>query len=105
MSYEGKGPPRGAMIGSFKDGRLESVWNLQAPKSLGHDVSKAVRAKLVMIEAANDINELRVPPGNRLERLKGERKEQYSLRVNVRWRLCFVWRLGKAEELELVDYH
>jgi proteic killer suppression protein len=93
------------MIGSFKDTRLETLWNLQSVKGIGYDVAKAIRRKLVMIEAATDINQLRIPPANHLERLKGNRSSQYSLRVNDQWRLCFIWEHGRGEEIELVDYH
>ena len=93
------------MIGSFKDTRLEALWSLQSVKGFGHDVAKAIRRKLVMLEAATDINQLRIPPANHLERLKGDRSAQYSLRVNDQWRLCFVWERGRAEGIELVDYH
>lgn len=61
--------------------------------------------KLELIHAAKDVEDLRVPPGNRLERLIGDRRGQHSIRVNAQWRLCFVWINGGAEDVELVDYH
>ena len=61
--------------------------------------------KLVMIHRAKDINDLMVPPGNRLEQLSGDRKGQYSVRINDQWRICFFWNNGAASEVEIVDYH
>ena len=61
--------------------------------------------KLNAIDAADELEDLRLPPSNRLEALKGERKEQYSLRINNQWRICFEWRNGNAEQVEIVDYH
>ena len=62
-------------------------------------------AMTLMIEAASRLNDLRVPPGNRLEALRGDRRGQYSIRVNEQWRICFVWRDGEAWEVAIVDYH
>lgn len=93
------------MIGGFKDKRLEALWDLKAAKGLPADVSRVTRRKLILIEAARSINDLRTPPGNRLEQLKDDRAGQYSLRVNDQWRICFTWRDGRAFDLELVDYH
>jgi proteic killer suppression protein len=68
-------------------------------------VVRAAQRKLAMVNAAVTIDALRMPPGNRLERLKGDRTGQWSIRVNDRWRVCFVWRDGSAENVEIVDYH
>lgn len=68
-------------------------------------IEAVARRKLEMIEAAQALQDLRVPPGNRLEALKGDRKGQHSIRVNDQWRICFVWREGAAENVEIVDYH
>ncbi|MDP5227094.1 type II toxin-antitoxin system RelE/ParE family toxin [Arthrobacter sp. YJM1] len=68
-------------------------------------VQRAVLRMLELIHAAQDVRDLRAPPGNRLERLVGDRRGQFSIRVNAQWGLCFVWRDGGAEDVELVDYH
>ena len=68
-------------------------------------VQRAALRKLELIHAAKDVEDLRIPPGNRLEQLVGDRRGQHSIRVNAQWRICFVWRDGGAEDLELVDHH
>jgi proteic killer suppression protein len=68
-------------------------------------IESVARRKLDMLEAAHALQDLRVPPGNRLEALKGERKGQHSIRINDQWRVCFVWTDGGAEQVEIVDYH
>lgn len=68
-------------------------------------IESVARRKLEMIEAAHRLEDLRVPPGNRLEALSGDRKGQHSIRVNDQWRVCFVWREGGADDVEIVDYH
>jgi toxin HigB-1 len=74
-------------------------------KKLGPELSRLAHNKLVLINAVESINDPRVPPGNRLEKLAGARAGQYSVRVNDRWRICFTWSAGGAGNLELVDYH
>jgi proteic killer suppression protein len=74
-------------------------------KSLTLEVQRAALRKLLIIDAAEQLQDLRVPPGNRLEKLAGDRRGQYSIRVNDRWRICFRWPSGNAEDVELVDYH
>ncbi|AXE39409.1 type II toxin-antitoxin system RelE/ParE family toxin [Acidipropionibacterium virtanenii] len=74
-------------------------------KRVDRAVQRATLQKLELIHAAKDVEDLRIPPRNRLERLVGDRRGQYSVRVNAQWRLCFVWREGGAEDVELVDYH
>lgn len=74
-------------------------------KGLALQVQSRARAKLLAIDAARHLNDLRVPPGNRLEALKGNRAGQHSLRINDQWRICFVWRNGDAWDVEIVDYH
>ena len=88
------------MIRSFGSKDTERIWHEQYVKR----VDRTVR-KLELIHAAKDVEDLRVPPGNRLERLVGDRRGQHSIRVNAQWRLCFVWREGGADNVELVDYH
>ncbi len=69
------------------------------------ELQRIARRKLVWLDAAKDVSDLRIPPGNRLEKLAGDRKGQWSIRVNDQWRLCFEWREGHAWNVELVDYH
>ena len=68
-------------------------------------IESLAHRKLDMLDAANQLRDLRSPPGNRLEALKGDRRGQHSIRINNRWRICFVWRNGDAEQVEIVDYH
>ncbi len=68
-------------------------------------IERIARRKLLMLNAAETLDELRVPPGNRLEPLSGDRKGQYSIRINGQWRICFVWKNGQARDVEIVDYH
>lgn len=93
------------MIRSFSGKVAERIWNEQYVKAIDRAVQRATLRKLEQLHAAKDVEELRVPPGNRLERLKGDRKGQHSIRVNDQWRICFVWRDGGADDVELVDYH
>lgn len=74
-------------------------------RALGPDVQRVAYRKLVAIHLADDIGELRFPPGNRLEKLKGDRQGQHSLRINDQWRICFVWKEDGAHDVEIVDYH
>ncbi|MAU22948.1 MAG: Killer protein [Martelella sp.] len=83
----------------------ESVASGKAPKGFPADIVRAAIRKLTMIDNAYALNDLRSPPGNRLEALKGNRKGQYSIRINDQWRICFVWTDGGAEDVEIVDYH
>ena len=93
------------MIKSFADKRTAAVFAGHAIRGLPMQIQRRTRAKLLMIEAASRLNDLRVPPGNRLEALRGDRRGQYSIRVNEQWRICFVWRDGEAWEVAIVDYH
>jgi len=93
------------MIRSFKDARTERLFRRERVKGLSHEIQRAALRKLQMIDAAETLDDLRVPPGNRLEKLKGDRKNQYSIRVNDQWRICFVWSQGNADQVELVEYH
>ncbi|MDR2724598.1 MAG: type II toxin-antitoxin system RelE/ParE family toxin [Candidatus Adiutrix sp.] len=89
----------------FKDSRLADIWNGAPPRGIDHKRARIIRRKLEMINAAENLDDLRRPPANHLERLRGDREGQYSIRVNDQWRLCFAWRNDRAEEMELVDYH
>ena len=93
------------MIRSFGSKDAERIWHEQHAKRVDRAVQRVTLRKLELIHAAKDVDDLRVPPGNRLERLVGDRRGQHSIRVDAQWRLCFVWRDGGAEDVELVDYH
>jgi proteic killer suppression protein len=95
------------VIRSFSDGDTQKIWELRCPKGISKDLAKAARRKMQILDAAENINDLRVPPGNRLEKLaaKGGRKGQHSIRVNDKYRICFKWSNGGADNVELVDYH
>lgn len=92
------------MIKSFKTAALEALWRGRLVKGMPADVAKVVKRKLVMIDGATTLDDLRAPPANRLEALRGDRAGQHSIRVNDQFRLCFVWRDG-AHDVEFVDYH
>ena len=93
------------MIRSFRDQRTESVFRRERGEGLSDQVQRSALRKLLIIDASETLDDLRVPPGNRLERLKGNRKGQYSIRVNDQWRICFEWSRGDAFNVEIVDYH
>ncbi|PKQ03803.1 MAG: Killer protein [Alphaproteobacteria bacterium HGW-Alphaproteobacteria-12] len=93
------------MIKSFRDKRTAALAEGTAPKGVSTDIARRAVVKLFLIDTATRIEDLRVPPGNELEKLKGDRAGQHSIRVNRQWRICFVWRDGDAYETELVDYH
>lgn len=93
------------MIRSFRDRETERLFKRERLRRLPLAVQRAALRKLVMLDAAERLSDLQVPPANRLERLSGDRRGQYSIRVNDQWRLCFAWRDGEAFEVELTDYH
>ena len=93
------------MIRGFADKEAEKIWGGTASRKLLPDIQQVARRKLRMINAAVTLEDLRVPPANRLEALKGDRKGQHSIRINDRWRICFRWKDGDAHEVEIVDYH
>ncbi|TBN09452.1 type II toxin-antitoxin system RelE/ParE family toxin [Agrobacterium cavarae] len=93
------------MIRSFKDSMTEMVASGKTPKGFPVDIVRSSVRKLTMIDVAHDVEDLRSPPGNRLEALKGNRAGQHSIRINDQWRICFVWKDGGAEDVEIVDYH
>ena len=92
------------MIKSFKCKDTENLFD-DLPVKRFRSISRVARIKLEVLNAAVSLNSLRVPPGNRLEQLKGSRKGQYSIRVNDQWRICFVWQDESAFEVEIIDYH
>ena len=93
------------MIKSFKDKETEKLFNRHFSKKIPHHLHHLARRKLIMLDAAPELNALRIPPGNRLEALKGDRKGQHSIRINDQWRVCFRWQTGDAYDVEIADYH
>lgn len=93
------------MIKSFRDDEADRIFHRLPSRKLPHTIHRVALRKLVMIDAATDINDLRVSPANHLEQLRGDRKGKYSIRVNDQWRVCFVWEDGNAYEIEISDYH
>lgn len=93
------------MITSFNSEDESNIWNGKFVKKLPTTIQKKARMKLRMINNANALEDLKNPPGNHLEILIGNRKGQYSIRINNQWRICFHWNDGNASEVEIVDYH
>lgn len=93
------------MIKSFKSKKAEKIFNQEYSLKLPSDIQRIALRKLLMIHAAVTINDLRIPPANHLEQLKGNRRGRYSIRINDQWRICFIWRSGDAYEVEIEDYH
>ncbi|MFC9840755.1 type II toxin-antitoxin system RelE/ParE family toxin [Rhodococcus sp. NPDC127530] len=93
------------MIESFADKETERVFHRQFSKKLPQDIQRIARRRLLLIDAATDVNDLRVPPGNRLEKLSGDRVGQFSVRINDQYRICFIWRDTAAYDVEITDYH
>jgi len=93
------------MIRSFADKEAEKIWAGTSSRRLPMDIQPIARRKLRMLNNASTANDLRIPPANRLEALKGDRKGWHSLRINDQWRICFRWTDGDAHDVEIVDYH
>ena len=93
------------MIHSLANNETEEIWNGFFIRKWPHDIQRIAKRKLIHIHAANVIEDLRIPPGNRLEKLSGDRKDFWSIRINDQWRICFKWENGNAFEVEIVDYH
>ena len=93
------------MIKSFRCEETERIFHGRFSKKLPQDLQRKAARKLNMIHAATRLETLRVPPGNRLEALTGDRAGQHSIRINDQWRICFVWRNGHAYDVEIADYH
>jgi proteic killer suppression protein len=93
------------MIRSFADSETELIWTGQQSRKLPSDIRAVALRKLRLINQARVLQDLRVPPGNRLEPLKGHRAGQHSIRINDQWRICFVWQEGGPSDVEIVDYH
>lgn len=93
------------MIKSFGDKETEKIWNGSYSKKFPADMQSIARRKLRMINNAQDINDLRIPPGNKLEKLKGSLKDFWSIRINDQWRIIFKWIGNDAYEVQVIDYH
>lgn len=93
------------MIKSFADKAAAALFAGRSHRKIPPDIRRTALRKLLQINAAAELDFMRVPPGNRLERLKGGRSGQYSIRINDQWRICFVWREGHAYDVEITDYH
>ena len=93
------------MIRSFKDKEAEKLFKRQRPSKLPEMLQRVALRKLRMLNRAENLNDLRVPPANRLEKLKGDRLGQHSIGLNDQWRICFIWRDRDALQVEIVDYH
>ena len=93
------------MIKSFACKETEKIYHRQYSKKLPQDIQRRAMKKLWMIDASTEMKALRIPPSNKLEKLKGAGKEKYSIRINQQWRICFHWNSGNAFEVEIVDYH
>lgn len=93
------------MIRSFRDKETEKVFRREASRKFHSALQRQAQRKLTVLDGAETLQDLRVPPGNRLERLRGDREGQYSIRINDQWRICFKWSEGDAEDVEITDYH
>lgn len=93
------------MIRSFGDRDTERLWHRERVKAYDARILRVALRKLAILDAAATLDDLRVPPGNRLEQLRGDRRGQHSIRINDQWRICFVWKDGGAEGVQVVDYH
>ena len=93
------------MIKTFRDAETERLWNEERSRRIPANVHKPGLKKLQMLNAAGALGDLALPPGNRLERLKGDREGQHSIRINDQYRICFEWREGNAYDVEITDYH
>jgi toxin HigB-1 len=93
------------VIRSFRNREAEEVWHGKVVRRLPADIQRVARRKLRMLNNAQNLSDLRVPPGNRLEALRGDRAGQYGIRINEQWRICFEWRSTDAYEVEIVDDH
>lgn len=95
----------GTVIQSFADSNTEKVWRRERVRRFGSDLQRMANRKLLIIDAAETLEDLRVPPGNRLEQLRGNRAGQYSIRINGQWRVCLTWTAAGPADVEITDYH
>jgi len=93
------------MIKSFSDKETGKIYQRNYSKEIPEDIQRRAYRKLLQIDLMSELEELRSPPGNRLEKLKGDREGQHSIRVNQKWRICFEWKGGDAYDVEITDYH
>ncbi len=93
------------VIESFANSETEKIFRGIVSRKLPPDIQKTARRKLLYLHDAEDLRDLLAPPGNRLEKLRGDRQGRYSIRINDQWRICFAWQQGHAREVEIVDYH
>ena len=93
------------MIRSFRDRETEKVFERERSRRLPPDLQRRAHRKLLLLDAAETVEDLRVPPGNRLESLSGDRADQRSIRINDQWWICFRWERGDAYDVEITDYH
>ena len=94
-----------AMLLSFGDKTTERVWQREHVRSFDQDLLRSAVRKLLILDAAEQLEDLTVPPGNRLEKLRGDRAGQHSIRINQQWRICFRWTAAGPEDVSIVDYH
>ncbi len=93
------------MLRSFADKDTERVWRRERSRHLDANTQRAALRKPLILDAADTLDDARIPPGNRLEKLRGDRAGQHSVRINQQWRICFRWTPAGPEDLEIVDYH
>jgi proteic killer suppression protein len=93
------------MIRSFRDKETQKLFEREGSRKLPENIHKIALHKLVILDAAESLHDMRLPPGNRLEKLSGDREGQYSIRINDQWRICFRWSGAEAHDVEITDYH
>jgi proteic killer suppression protein len=93
------------MIISYGDKETQKIWLGERVKRFSTEIQETARRKLRMLNSSQDLNDLQIPPSNKLEKLKGNLKDFYSIRVNAHWRIIFIWNNGNSEEVQLIDYH
>lgn len=93
------------MIRSFKDKETEKVFNRERSRKLPPEIHRRAKRKLLLIDSASSLDDLKIPPGNRLEQLTGDMSGLWSIRINQQWRICFEWYQGDAWNVEIIDYH
>ena len=93
------------MLRSFADKDSERVWRRERSRRRDQATQRTALRKLLILDAAETLDDVRIPPGNRLEKLRGDRAGRYSIRINQRWRVCFRWTTAGPEDIEIVDYH
>jgi proteic killer suppression protein len=93
------------MIISFGDKETQKIWLGERVKGFSTEIQETARRKLRMLNNSQDLNDLKIPPSNKLEKLKGNLKDFYSIRINIQWRIIFKWSNGNSEEVQIIDYH